>query len=747
MSDGKIEVQISADVKDMLQGMKDAKESVETAVEGMRGDLGSMVESCEKFGIAATLGVAAVGLAFEGLKEAISYAAEASAETKELAESFKVLGYATGASVGDLNAYTMAMEMSGGKVGDLDHLMVGMQRGIKANSEALIANGVASSEAALKGMTFEQYLTKVSQIADEMATPTDREQFLIQALGRSGAMAGQQIKEFVEHLQAAHDLADKGGIITPKALEQLEESKAATARLEIAQQKYAAAVSSSWTTFSNWFTNMHAKWLEAGTDQSIIESYLAAHLIQVKLLADGYTQDIPGMIAEVQKLKETWKGIDASSSDAGVHNGPKPGERHDQGKPAKTKEKAEDPMAKWEGELSTKKALLAQSLGDEAQMSMQAERDFWASKLALTRQGSADWVNVRNRMAEEGRAISKAETDAENAQAKAQEKEVEKWEKEYLKAKADAVKEAQTLAKEQAREENQAAKDGFTAKREALDQEVAMGRMTAAKRIADEIALRNQEKALEVQALADEQLAFATTSAKWKELEDKKLDVARKTANEIKQLENQALQEQKQKWDTFFQAVSSGFSSSIMGLIKGTMTWGEAFKNVIAQALEGIINFFVQWGIKAAIQWATNLAMTQTANVAQATGAAAVYAVNAAASVAAIPVTGWALAPETGAAAYAQGLSWAGMASAAGGWEQVPSDQVAMIHKNEMVLPANLAEGVRQNLAGAGGGAGGGSAVINIQANDAKSFNDMLRRNTGGLLSVINDAMRNGRKS
>ena len=743
MSDGMIEVQISADVKDMLQGMQEAKESVETAVEGMRGDLGSMIESFETFGVSATLGVAAAGLAFEGLKEVGSYVVESAAQTKELSESFKTLGYATGASLGDMNAYSMAIEMSGGKVGDLDHLMVGMQRGIKANSEALIANGVAANEAALKGMTFEQYLTKVSEIADEMATPTDREQFLIQALGRSGAMAGQQIKEFVEHLKEGHDLADKGGIVTPKALEQLEESKAATARLEIAQQKYAAAVSSSWTPISNWFSNMHAKWLETSTDHAIVESYLAAHLIDVKLLADGYTQDIPGMIAEVQKLKDTWKDVDASSSDAGVHNGPKPGEKHDQGKPAK--EKGADPMAKWETELSTQKAMLAQADGDMAQMSMQAERDFWASKLALTRQGSADWVNIRNRMAEEGRAISKAATDAENAQAKAQEKEVEKWEKDYLKTKADAVKEAQALAKEQAREETQAAKDGFTEKRQTLDQEVALGRMTAEQRLAAEVTLRSQEKALEEKALTDEQMASAISSAKWKELEDKKLDLARKTENEITQLRNQAEVANQQKWQQGVDKMTSGWDRGIQEMLHHQMTFSQGFKSA-AQQMEdqfekSVINMGLQWVKGMLLQMVASKTAHESQNLMDAKSAAG-GAYNA---IVGIPYVGPVLAP------IAAGVAFAGvMAFAEGGWDQVPSDQVAMIHKNEMVLPASLAEGVRQNLGGGSGSGAGKTSDMHLHihgAADAKSFLDMVKRNQGGLMGIMQEAAKNRRTS
>jgi hypothetical protein len=65
-----------------------------------------------------------------------------------------------------------------------------------------------------------------------------------------------------------------------------------------------------------------------------------------------------------------------------------------------------------------------------------------------------------------------------------------------------------------------------------------------------------------------------------------------------------------------------------------------------------------------------------------------------------------------GAAAYAIGAGFAGMAgaampSAAGGWERVPSDTLAMVHKDEQILPASYAEGLRGLVAGGGKGGGG----------------------------------------
>jgi hypothetical protein len=198
--------------------------------------------------------------------------------------------------------------------------------------------------------------------------------------------------------------------------------------------------------------------------------------------------------------------------------------------------------------------------------------------------------------------------------------------------------------------------------------------------------------------------------------------------------------------------MTGGFDSAIQGLVKGTMTWGNAFKTVTDQALSGIISFFVQWAEEEAIKWATGLAMGETGRVTEAEGAAAVYAVNAMGSVAAIPMIGWAMAPGVGAAAYGEGLAMAGLASAAGGWDRVPSDQVAQLHQNEMVLPSWAADGARKTFAAAadGGSArtsgGGGQPIqIHISALDGQDVKRVLTTHKEALFGILREGHRNGR--
>ncbi|CAK0776957.1 exported hypothetical protein [Gammaproteobacteria bacterium] len=84
------------------------------------------------------------------------------------------------------------------------------------------------------------------------------------------------------------------------------------------------------------------------------------------------------------------------------------------------------------------------------------------------------------------------------------------------------------------------------------------------------------------------------------------------------------------------------------------------------------------------------------------------------------------------------------MKSAAGGWDNIPEDQVAQVHKNEMILPAELAEGVRNNIgSGAKANAGGGGGHVYISAVDARGVKRLLSDNGGALTSVLKNKARN----
>ena len=126
-----------------------------------------------------------------------------------------------------------------------------------------------------------------------------------------------------------------------------------------------------------------------------------------------------------------------------------------------------------------------------------------------------------------------------------------------------------------------------------------------------------------------------------------------------------------------------------------------------------------------------------------ASAAASVYA-----DVAAIPYVGWVLAPPAAAAAFAAVEAFGGGIASydVGSWN-IPSDQVAMVHAGEMIIPAAQAAAIRGGGASLGSGAVGGGGnqgfTININAIDTQTGAQFLKNNASVIASTLSGQMRN----
>jgi hypothetical protein len=119
------------------------------------------------------------------------------------------------------------------------------------------------------------------------------------------------------------------------------------------------------------------------------------------------------------------------------------------------------------------------------------------------------------------------------------------------------------------------------------------------------------------------------------------------------------------------------------------------------------------------------------------------------AAVAPIPIIGPVLAPAAAATAFGAVLAF-DVSSAAGGWDRVPADgMMTELHRDEMVLPAGLAGGLR-GLVSAGGptgpvtlnyapSLGGGSGAMS--RSDAEAF---FRSHGDLMMRHLKNAWRNG---
>lgn len=155
-----------------------------------------------------------------------------------------------------------------------------------------------------------------------------------------------------------------------------------------------------------------------------------------------------------------------------------------------------------------------------------------------------------------------------------------------------------------------------------------------------------------------------------------------------------------------------------------------------------------------------------TAGMSEITTDAAVSAAGAYKSTVVIPFIGPVAAPAAAALALAAVLGFGALISAKGGMGEVPDDQLAMVHKKEMILPAWIAEPMRRAfVAPRGNGSmmsaanhaasvarensGGSSNAANFyyqpqHTNMGASFEELLRTDGRSLRKWLNNEVRNG---
>lgn len=204
-----------------------------------------------------------------------------------------------------------------------------------------------------------------------------------------------------------------------------------------------------------------------------------------------------------------------------------------------------------------------------------------------------------------------------------------------------------------------------------------------------------QELARRMMLEASQPEAFAQTLA---ELERLQVEHAIRT----QEIQNQIWAQMRQRVESLVNPIVSAFGHAMTGLIQGTMTFRQAFQSIMQSILQTFINYLAQmlarWITTKIMEMIIGKAMAQEGAQSEIASYAAIGGAAAGASVAAIPYWGWAAAIPTAYTTYGALMGFqalAGIGVAEKGWGEVPSDQIAYLHKQEMVLPADLAEKVR----------------------------------------------------
>jgi hypothetical protein len=302
----------------------------------------------------------------------------------------------------------------------------------------------------------------------------------------------------------------------------------------------------------------------------------------------------------------------------------------------------------------------------------------------------------------------------------------------------------------------------YARQRAAIQGSASLGMVSSTEEIAQLQGLLETKWALDQDYFEKKLAATQNDAAARQKVSDEERLAYEKFLTDRQKLDLQAAQNSQRSWETLLQPIQRAFDTSITGIILGTTTLQKAVANIA----QSILAEFVNLGVKMVTNWiASELAMTTATEAGAAARTAAdgegmaaglaMKALNAVKSITTdsaqtfsgifaflAPLMGPAAAGPAAAGEATVMAAAGGIASAAGGWV-VPSDQLAMVHQNEMILPANISQGL-QSMISAGGGTGASPVVINVSAIDSQDVKRFFQSNSSTLVAALNKAMRNG---
>lgn len=405
-----------------------------------------------------------------------------------------------------------------------------------------------------------------------------------------------------------------------------------------------------------------------------------------------------------------------------------------------------DQMQQWEAEIKAQK-LAHEEMRVEgkthADWDLNRERAYWKEKLSLVDAGGKDGVKIREKIVSLEHSLAKQSTEAKLRQ-------VEEWEK------ADKYR--------------------LDLEAEAADQALSAGRISQLERLDLEIEFENRRYQIAYDAL-QERIALAEqdptySAAAVEKLKQQVGELDR--GHGLNQEKNQGKREQQRRkdapslvemlqdggknvWEEAQQQMGQAFSAMLSRAQNFRTAMNNFFKSMgqtfiqemVTKPLAGMMQRMVQesaiykmiFGTKEALETAAaaKTAATKATETTAVVSSNAVQAASgAAASQASIPYVGPILAVAAMAAMMAavMGLMGGGggggstttttrIPSAAGGWD-IPAgiNPLTQLHENEMVLPAEHAQTIR-DMAGQGGG--GDTIVINTTGGDFIHKKDLAK--------------------
>jgi hypothetical protein len=348
----------------------------------------------------------------------------------------------------------------------------------------------------------------------------------------------------------------------------------------------------------------------------------------------------------------------------------------------KEKKEAKDPsqMAAFEATLEAKKVVYEKE-NDLREMSKQAEIKYWQDLAVLPTTSAADRIAISKKVSMDELAILK-----------------------------EAAKTREQIEEERINHDKTLALGDIEAARAEAQSQVALGVMTNAQLIKEEEKLEQARFRITKQGIEDRLALLSKDPTKnvvaLRKLNDELEAEEQAHANKTRQLTLKDNQETMKNYQDLFNKIGSSFSKTMTDLMTHQKTWSQAVKSMYKEGLSAVASYLAQYLEKKLAAFA----MEKAINLAGIAGDSAKAGSGAASAMADIPYVGPVLAIAAMAAVFAATMGMQSNVKSARGGYDIPSGMNPMVqtHEEEMILPKEQANAVRDM---AKGGAGGGLQI------------------------------------
>jgi hypothetical protein len=790
MSNNDAELRIGGDSSGLTEACKTAEQAVKQSFDKMQSSMASLGGALQKLQgtFIAVTAILAGGKAF---KEFIDASMEEANAVIRLERVF-------GMTADSATVLNVALKLTGQSAEEFAGMAFKLLKHVETNGEGMEKLGVKTRDATTGGLRpMMDLMTNAADVLLQYKEGADRDAAAMYFFGRSAQDAMGILKLNAEVMARANMLADQYNLKTG------EEGVAAAEKFKIEQAalgimfdamkvKVGDAVMPVLTQLAGWFSEVGPTVIDVflkGLKQLIqffeetvfgfrmLYSAASDFGVVFVALADGLSNamsrlmhgDFSGAKQAITDSLDAIKGIWKQNADDRVRIEAETNERirklwagetdtgskPDAKKPKGTKtwknpdekggaEKSQ--MGAFDAELAQTKVAY-QMTHDLREMTKKEEIAWWNEKKALTTTGSNDQITISKKTAE--------------------------LQLEILKKNA---KDGKELSTEAIGAREKAANDALAVDEQAAQQKQAMGQITQQQLLALEQGFEDKRFEIQQQAQADRITAMLgdpnMDPVALQKMLDQMLDIQREHALKLGKIQNATALETRKSQESMLAPVTSAIEKTVNGMIQGTLTLKKALSNIF----QSILGEFVSVGAKLVATWLLDngkmtavskafsalktalwgeeAAAKVTSDTAAAAGSkvfaaatipaeAATAAGGAASAVASIPYVGPAMAAAAYAETFAMVMAGMGAASASGGFD-IPSgvNPLTQLHQEEMVLPAHIANPLRESLAGGGGGSGG-AVHLHVHALDVKGVKDWMKTNSHAMAPALRQIARN----